>query len=177
MDYKCDIYHHGKHILCLRQYPDLSEEELNHIFDYHLKSKITHMDLSNQENLNDDHLKKLACNPKLLRVDSLDLKNTNVGYSGIVALLKSDTLSSIRYGEAIYYRYYNKAVSIVNVDIDNTRALKEYEERRQKGINTFPLPLRDDFEISYHRYSEKYITETKSGIKEVIVKINEKEIK
>ena len=167
-----NIYHHGDHILCLRKAGELSQEQLTHIFDAHLMHSVMHLELANQPNLTEDHLKQIAGSSCSKRIVSLNLSNCpKIGYNGLLALWKSSYVGSIREDEPIYFRYDNTPISLIKVQIAGcTRAFAQYEGLRKKdGNKIFPLPIRDDFEINYTCPSGGHIVKTVAGYKELVL--------
>jgi hypothetical protein len=170
-----DVHHHGSKTLCLGHRPDLSTEELNHFFKFHLEENIKYLSLKYQKNLTDKHLKKLAKNPKASSINCLNLSRTSVTYDGIVALWNSKNFGSVR-DEPIYEDYYNKPISIIKIEIGHTPALETYEKlkKNSEGKSIFPLPLRNNFKIYYKdlRSEEDYLV----GLKQIIVTDHKKAI-
>lgn len=174
-----DIYHHGNHMLCLRKSPELSRTQLTHIFNEHLKKSVLKMNLSDQPNLTDAHLEQISESSKSKRIVSLNLRNCKqVGYDGLLALLKSPYLGSICEDEPLYLPYDNTEISIIKVEIAGTLALEQYETLSQKnGERIFPFPIRDRFEINYTCPSGRHIVETVCGYKELSLTNNGERIK
>lgn len=147
-----NLHHHGPHTICLKQHPNLSEDELDEFFaEYFNRKNILSLNLSHQENLQNSHLDLLSKSVLGKSLRRLNLQGCpNISYEGIVFLWKSPILGSIIDEEPIYESYYNKPISLVTVEIGNTKALNQYQTLvRPDGKQIFPLPLLDKFNISY----------------------------
>lgn len=135
-----------------------------------LKLGTTYVDLSNQEELTNEHLKELTLHPNCASVIRVDLEDcSNITYKGIRALLKSPILGSERWDDPVYNKRSNLPVSVVKIEIEGTKAIEEYEEylmSKEKAI--FPLPLQDDFVIKYMGYGY-YLKEKEIGHKKIEV--------
>lgn len=120
-----------------------------HFIEKHLGTDIDRLDLSDQGQVDNDILRCLAGTKNAGGIRFLDLMSTNVGYNGIVDLLKSETFGCIINALPTYERQTGLPVSIIEIEIGNTPL---YDRYKRKLFN-YPLPFRDDFEITYgHKY-------------------------
>ncbi len=141
-------HHKTSGIACLRHNQNLSTDDLAHFIKRHLGNDIYKLDLSSQENLDNDILKVLADRKNAGAIQFLNLMSTNAGYSGIVELWNSLTFGSLVADSPTYELHTGVPVSIIEIEIGHTRVYKQYK----KGLFDYPLPLLGDFEITYgHR--------------------------
>lgn len=104
--------------------------------------------MSCQKNLNRNTLKVLAGSENASSIKFLNLMFTKASYNGIVALWDSPTFGRLVNGSPVYERHTGTPVSIIEIEIGHTVAYEQYTQ----GLFKYPLPLRQDFEITYgHR--------------------------
>lgn len=93
-------------------------------------------------------LEILAKSENASAITYLDLSSTRIGYNGIIQLLKSSTFGSLISDSPTYEKHTGVPVSIIKVEIQNTRCYEQYKKKLFK----YPLPLIRDFNITYgHR--------------------------
>lgn len=135
-------------------------------------------DFPYHQNDNDDfYIIEMSKSHRYCDVRKFDFSNTNVSYDAIVAMWRSNTIG-YHMGdiEHLYERYYNKLVSIVYVEIQNSKAYEQYQTFKRKGIKNgaivklFPLPYRNNFMIKSDHDGMV------SGFKEIILTVGGKEI-
>jgi hypothetical protein len=123
----------------------LSKENFSYYIDTILSTNIYHLDLSHQENLDSDVIKELAKSGNASAIRFLNVNSTDVGYAGIYELLRLPTFGRLVNDSPTYHKSLCSPVSIIKIEIGNTRAFRQYENKKFK----YPLPLISDFEITY----------------------------
>lgn len=118
----------------------LTDDELHYFIDNCLDFDTTTINYNGQINLNDEHLEKMS-------------KCSNATYDGIRFLWQSLTFGSSRKDSPVYESYYNKAVSIIKLEIKSTLAL----------VQKYPSPLKDKFIIHYPHGNKK------TGFKKIVL--------
>lgn len=150
----------------------LSKELLMHVFAQYLSTNITSLNLSNQSELDSDIIKILAHDVNASAIIYLNLKNTQVGYAGIVEILKSKTFGTLISDTPIYEKHTGMPIITINIEISNTRALQQFKDKKFK----YPFPYIRDIEITYghNRIGGTY---QKFGYRSVVLLNDGKEIK
>ena len=119
-----------------------------HLIDFHLNTDVSELDFSNQSNIDNNIVTHLAKSENASAIKFLNLMSTNVGYSGIIELLKSDSFGSLVSDYPKYEPHLGMPISTIKIEIGQTRLSEQYK----RGLFTYPLPLIRDFEITYgHR--------------------------
>lgn len=167
-----DFCHHQiTGLACLQHNLNLAENDLEHFIDEHLGTDITNLILSGQDNMNDKTILTLANSPNAKAITNLNLKSTNVGYNGIVALWKSETFGSLVSDLPTYERYTGKPVSVIEIEIGHTKLIEQYK----RSLFAYPLPLRAEFQITFgHMGIGK--TWTLTGYKQIKLMNHRKEL-
>ncbi len=145
---------------------------------YKMNLQAIKKDFPYHQNKDDDfYILELAKSYRHCTIRKFDFSNSTVSYDAIVALWRSDLIGYyLGAGEKLYERSYNKLMSIVFIEIRNSKAYEQYltHERKRIGSNTtkkiFPLPYRDKFLIDAG--SDGIV----SGFKEIILTVEGKPI-
>ena len=110
---------------------------------------------------------------KLNKIVYIGIKNTSVTYNGIGSLWYSNVIGSQRYCDLEHHPWTGKPISIVDVDIDKSKAFYEHQYSIFMGESLFPLPLRSDFIINYPSKNDDDKMETITGYKDVRIRLND----
>ena len=130
-------------------------------------------DFPYHQNKEDDfYVIELAKSYHYCGIRNFDFSNTNVSYDAILAMWRSDTVGSYMGNtKRTYQKQYNKLISMVYIEIQNSKVYEQYQTYKHVPIaNLFTLPYRDHFMIDC---GEDGII---SGLKEIVFVVSGRQL-
>lgn len=131
------------------------------IYDEHIKSLCEQLEVDNKSQ-------------SFSRLEFIDLSRTNITFKTLNMLLASNGVGKIR-EECDIHPNHNKPVSTLEVKIDDTKALVEFNNKL--GITLFPLPLHFNFCIELMDSETNEKEEILDGIKQLEILASNKKYK
>jgi hypothetical protein len=84
-----------------------------------------------QDKDDDFYITELSKSHQYCNVHKFDFSNTNISYDAIVALWKSDLIGyHVSISDGVYE--YDKLVSVVTIEIQNSKAIEQYHTLKRK---------------------------------------------